>query len=242
MNKKYQNTIGERIRALRINKGLTQKELADIPTLRVQRNLVNYWENDERDIKSGQIIVLADYFNTTCDYILRGISPENVDVSRQLGLSDGMVELLKRLNSPLDIDEYEKARIITKQKAFENSVQDKLLNIKEPLDEKLTEEEFQKFKDILQDETNKQILSILNDSFTALTGRGWETYGLLIFNAIYNYCRIELEPIRYEHIDKMGLTSFRHIKTDELRQMFLLGFNETLEKLREALKKEDNQT
>lgn len=94
MEEKYQKGIGERIRELRLKKNMTQQELANIPTLRVQRNLVNYWENDERDIKSWQIIALADFFNVTCDYILRGIEAENVDIHKKTGLSETAINIL----------------------------------------------------------------------------------------------------------------------------------------------------
>ena len=97
MNKKYQKSFGERIRDLRLAKGMTQKELADIPTLRIQRNLVNYWENDERDIKSGQIIALSNYFGVSCDYILRGVEAENIDFNKHTGLSDEAIKILAEI-------------------------------------------------------------------------------------------------------------------------------------------------
>lgn len=102
MGKKYQDTIGSRIRELRLQKNMTQKELSEIPTLRVQRNLINYWENDERDIKSNQIIALANYFGVTCDEILRGIKSENVGINEKTGLRDKAIETLEKLNGSID--------------------------------------------------------------------------------------------------------------------------------------------
>lgn len=91
----YKNTIGNRISALRAKRGLTQKELAAKVT--VSRELVNLWENDMRQIKGGDIARLADTLETTCDYLLRGVSSENVDISKETGLTDDSINHLKRL-------------------------------------------------------------------------------------------------------------------------------------------------
>lgn len=55
------------------------------------------WENGSRDLKTEHTIVLADYFNVTCDYILRGVKAENVDVNKKLGLSDKAIQSLIEL-------------------------------------------------------------------------------------------------------------------------------------------------
>lgn len=61
------NGIGERIRKLREEKGLTQQQLAK--KMYVKRETVNQWENETRDLKTGYTISLADFFGVTCDYI-----------------------------------------------------------------------------------------------------------------------------------------------------------------------------
>lgn len=91
----YNNTIGNRISALRAKRELTQKELAAKVT--VSRELVNLWENDLRQIKGDDIVRLADALETTCDYLLRGVSAENVDISKETGLTDDSINHLKRL-------------------------------------------------------------------------------------------------------------------------------------------------
>lgn len=80
------NTIGGRIAALRKSAGLKQRELAD--KVAVSRELVNLWENDLRQIKGDDIARLADALETTCDYLLRGVSSENLDIYSATGLSD----------------------------------------------------------------------------------------------------------------------------------------------------------
>ena len=81
------NTIGDRIKALREGRGETQADVA--AALYVKRQTVDQWENNEtRDLKTTYTVALADYFNVTCDEILRGVKAENVSANKELGLSD----------------------------------------------------------------------------------------------------------------------------------------------------------
>lgn len=89
--------IGKRIKELREKKGLTQKELAE--NLSVKRETVNQWENGTRDLKTEYTIKLADFFEVTCDEILRGVKAENVSINKELGLSDSTIEILNVLKS-----------------------------------------------------------------------------------------------------------------------------------------------
>lgn len=57
------------------------------------------WENNTRDLKTSYTIKLADFFNTTCDYILDGVKARNVEINRRIGLSDDAIDLLKGRNS-----------------------------------------------------------------------------------------------------------------------------------------------
>ena len=97
------NTIGERIKMLREAKGLTQAELANELSkelgFNVKRETINQWENGARDLKTDYTVILAKYFNQTCDYILRGVKSENIDIHEKLGLSDKAIEELIKLNT-----------------------------------------------------------------------------------------------------------------------------------------------
>lgn len=86
-------TIGERIAALRKQANLTQKELAQ--RLTISRELVNFWENDLRMIKGDDIVRLADALDTTCDYLLRGVSTVNLSVYKDTGLNDDAINFLR---------------------------------------------------------------------------------------------------------------------------------------------------
>ena len=53
-------SIGKNIKNLRLNYGLTQKELADIAG--VSDKAVSAWESDKKDPRMGTIQKIADYF------------------------------------------------------------------------------------------------------------------------------------------------------------------------------------
>lgn len=59
----------ERIRILREEVGLTQEQLAD--RLHVERSTVAGWEAGKRLPDIDILCVLADYFNTSIDYIVK---------------------------------------------------------------------------------------------------------------------------------------------------------------------------
>ena len=61
-------TVGERIRKLRKEKGITQKELADY--LGVAVSAVNKYEAGKRMPVPETIAKMADYFNADTDYLL----------------------------------------------------------------------------------------------------------------------------------------------------------------------------
>ena len=89
--------IGERIAELRNGQGISQGELAK--ELYIDRGVVAKWENGSREIKPGHTVDLADFFNVPCDYILRGIQSEQLDIHKATGLDDEAIERLMRRKS-----------------------------------------------------------------------------------------------------------------------------------------------
>ena len=73
------NTIGERIAYLRKVRGISQGDLAK--AMFVKREVVTHWEIGDRDLKTEYTIKLADYFGVSCDYLLRGIHSEDIDIA-----------------------------------------------------------------------------------------------------------------------------------------------------------------
>jgi transcriptional regulator with XRE-family HTH domain len=67
--------IGERIRNERQYRGYSQQQIADY--LDISRSSVSLMENGERKISSIELRQLADFFNTTIDYLVNESSPDS---------------------------------------------------------------------------------------------------------------------------------------------------------------------
>ncbi|WP_051539798.1 helix-turn-helix domain-containing protein [Clostridium ihumii] len=62
------NTLGNRLKKLRMNKNLEQKDLAQI--LKVHKGTISNWENDKRNPDNDMIVKIANFFNCSTDYLL----------------------------------------------------------------------------------------------------------------------------------------------------------------------------
>lgn len=60
--------VGERIKMLRTEKGLTMKDMADM--LNITISAWNKYEKDEAEPKISNIVKIADYFNVSLDFLL----------------------------------------------------------------------------------------------------------------------------------------------------------------------------
>ena len=69
----------ERIRNLREDKDLTQKQLGEI--LNMSRTGYNQYETGKNDIPTKILIKLAEFYNTSIDYLL-GITDEKAPYKR----------------------------------------------------------------------------------------------------------------------------------------------------------------
>ena len=67
-------SLGNRIKELREQKNLTQRELAEIMGYKTTRS-VQFLEANQRNLDHHQLVALANYFNVSVDYLL-GISDE----------------------------------------------------------------------------------------------------------------------------------------------------------------------
>ena len=75
--------IGKRIKELRLSRGLTQKQLAEL--IGLQNTMLSFYEVGDRYPSLEILIKLARTFNVTTDYLLGVEKTETIDVS---GLSD----------------------------------------------------------------------------------------------------------------------------------------------------------
>lgn len=62
------NKLAERLKYLRNEKGLSQKELANL--LNVSQPAIAKWEAGTREPSLNDLIALADVFNETTDFLL----------------------------------------------------------------------------------------------------------------------------------------------------------------------------
>lgn len=59
--------FGERLRDLRIAKGMTQKEFAAL--LNVSGNTIHFWETDKQEPSMNMLIIISNFFDVSLDYL-----------------------------------------------------------------------------------------------------------------------------------------------------------------------------
>ncbi len=60
--------FAERLKELRLEKGLTQKQLAQNTGL--SKSAIDFWEREQRVPNANAVVVLAKFFGVTSDYLL----------------------------------------------------------------------------------------------------------------------------------------------------------------------------
>ena len=84
-----ENSLGARIKAQRIRRGMTQEELAEM--MCIPKSTISAYENDKVDIKSSVILELAKVLETDANYLLGMEAPE-----KDAFINEAM-ELLKQI-------------------------------------------------------------------------------------------------------------------------------------------------
>lgn len=177
-------TFAERLTELREKTEKKRQEVAD--DIGISRASLEYYEKGKRKPDIDVLLKLADYYEVTCDYLLKGVKTENVSINNVTGLSDKAIEKLQNIvkqstgsyiskNHKLKIDELEKfinsiseEELEERKKEFNNM----LLERKNSLDNSLPEvsyyesfEEwvfgFQKFEIELEQTENKKEAEIV---------------------------------------------------------------------------------
>ena len=62
-----QNVFSERLKELRIEKGIGQIELAG--AIGVSKGIISLWENGQREPKLSSLMALAEFFSVSIDYL-----------------------------------------------------------------------------------------------------------------------------------------------------------------------------
>jgi transcriptional regulator with XRE-family HTH domain len=92
------STVGERLKTLRKLGNFKLEELAS--ALKVTTRSIQYYESDQRNLDSKQLIALAKFFDVSVDYLL-GISDEPKPIPKKSDQTDkqpGQVEMDTLLN------------------------------------------------------------------------------------------------------------------------------------------------
>lgn len=84
--------MGEKLKSLRIEKKLTQKQVADRIGLAI--SAVSFYESGTRYPSYDVLVKLARIFHVSTDYLLGMTDTRNVDVT---GLNDNEIELVSQL-------------------------------------------------------------------------------------------------------------------------------------------------
>ena len=84
--------MGEKLKSLRIEKNLTQKQVADRIGLGI--SAVSSYESGTRYPSYDVLVKLARIFHVSTDYLLGITNTRNIDVT---GLSDNEIELVSQL-------------------------------------------------------------------------------------------------------------------------------------------------
>jgi Predicted transcriptional regulators len=93
-------SLKERLPELRAKKNLTQKKTASL--LGCDYKSYRNWEVYGESISVENLIMLADFFNVSTDYLLgrtEFTSVGNKEINEAVGLSDKSIEVLRHLNS-----------------------------------------------------------------------------------------------------------------------------------------------
>lgn len=85
--------LPERLKKLRIEAGLTQKELAKI--IQTSQQNIGFYEKGERQPKNDTLTKLADFFNVSIDYLLGKTDKKDNDLKKAEFLFRSAVEDLE---------------------------------------------------------------------------------------------------------------------------------------------------
>ena len=89
-------SIQERLKALRTSKGLTQTDLGNI--LGMTAAGYGKLESEKRSaLKPEHCIILSDFYGVSCDYIIRGIEAEKVDICANTCLTQQTIDALCKM-------------------------------------------------------------------------------------------------------------------------------------------------
>ena len=92
-----------RLKELRLNSGITQKQLAN--HLRIAQNTLSYWENEKYEPDSENLAAIADYFDVSVDYLLGKTETKKAPVESDKGNKSAAVLEFQNLVRSISLDQ-----------------------------------------------------------------------------------------------------------------------------------------
>lgn len=93
-------SLGERLSQLRNAKNLTQEEAATL--LNISRSRIALYETDRRDVDTDTLRRLADFYNTTIDYIVGRDNISSIPLIEEEKNSNDLIKFLDQPNILFD--------------------------------------------------------------------------------------------------------------------------------------------
>lgn len=220
--------IGNRLRGLREDKKMSQKDVAEVLGLATQ-GAYGKLESGDVALQPQHCVALADLFGVSCDYILRGIEAENVDVCKRTALDHKTLEVLiqNKTNAQYAFTESEDAEIIDnaksalKQAESDTEKETALLNFEltayEMLNEMLDASEYRI--------ANAFLNQFIQDSNTWKELRSSVTQYVSCLESICEENRKHNGlPSREEALSQMGLSASKYIAGQAFANFFTTVF------------------
>lgn len=103
-------TKGQRIAELRLQKKMSQSELAK--AAHVSPSTIGMWETDQRAIKDNDLVNLANLFDVTVDYLLGRTNDKHEEVLAAAHLDKDLKDMTpEQRKAVYDFIEFQKKRI-----------------------------------------------------------------------------------------------------------------------------------
>lgn len=93
-DERYYDTFPTILRNLMENRNVTQKDLANVVDVRPQT--ISQYKNGLTQPTADNLLKIAQFFHISVDYLLTGLSSDNSDINKELGLTEDAIKMLKR--------------------------------------------------------------------------------------------------------------------------------------------------
>ncbi|PGA92165.1 helix-turn-helix domain-containing protein [Bacillus toyonensis] len=88
--------FGQRLKALRLEKGMTQQQLADV--LEIEKSNISRFESGKQSPSSDNRIKMAKLFNVSVDYMLGLSEHKTLNQEKSVKISKEAADLMKKIN------------------------------------------------------------------------------------------------------------------------------------------------